>query len=364
MIYRTLDLFSGIGGIRRGFELSGGFKNILSSEIDKYACKTYKHLFAEDPFNDATTEEFKIKTENTDYEVLLAGFPCQSFSIAGDKKGFKDKTRGTLFFDIADILSRSHPPAFLLENVAGLTSHKGGSTFKIILETLVSELEYTVIGVDSKKGKINYDPTDFILNSKNFGVPQNRPRVYIMGFRSDIINENKNYSLPKKREDLNLYKDINDLIEDRVEDKYYIPKGYLQTLKKHRSRHKNAGNGFGYVVVNKDKKEKISNAILATGGSGKERNIIYQPKKGVGGKKLKRKHTPLNDQGLRFMTPREWGKLQGFINYGFMDNGEDKFSFPQDVSETQQYKQFGNSVTIPVIETLANYLKNILDKYL
>lgn len=104
-MFKVIDLFAGIGGIRRGVELTGKFKNVLSAEIDKYACETYKHLYNEDPYNDVTSEEFKLKVENIEYDVLLGGFPCQSFSIAGKKEGFKDKTRGTLFFDIADIIS-------------------------------------------------------------------------------------------------------------------------------------------------------------------------------------------------------------------------------------------------------------------
>ncbi|MDQ7083493.1 MAG: DNA (cytosine-5-)-methyltransferase [Sulfurovum sp.] len=118
--YKTLDLFCGIGGIRRGFELTDKFTNILSAEIDKYACMTYEHLYGENPQNDVTSEAFKEKVQNIDYDVLLAGFPCQSFSIAGAKKGFEDTTRGTLFFDVADILKRTKPKTFLLENVEGL----------------------------------------------------------------------------------------------------------------------------------------------------------------------------------------------------------------------------------------------------
>ena len=132
--YKTIDLFSGIGGIRKGFELTGFFENIISAEIDKYACETYKHLFNENPFNDVSSEEFKIKLESLEYDILLAGFPCQSFSIAGKREGFKDLTRGTLFFDIADIISRTKPKAFLLENVEGILTHQKGKTFEIIFQ--------------------------------------------------------------------------------------------------------------------------------------------------------------------------------------------------------------------------------------
>jgi DNA (cytosine-5)-methyltransferase 1 len=362
--YKTIDLFAGIGGIRRGFELTGRYRNVLSAEVDKYACITYKHLFGDDPTNDVTSDEFKKKIRNIGYDVLLAGFPCQPFSIAGKKDGFEDKTRGTLFFEIASIMKETRPKAFLLENVGGLITHRKGRTLRVILETLVFELNYRVIGVERNGNDLIYDPSFFILNSKHFGVPQNRPRAYIIGFNEEMVPNGYLFpEIPRKRNDLNLYSDIDDLLDKNVDDAFYIPEGYLQTLERHRKMHKEKGNGFGYVVVNLDKKEKIANALLATGGSGKERNIVYQPKKGVGGKMIPRKKSPLNDRGLRFMTPREWGKLQGFVGYAFVDkNGNDSFSFPSSVPMTQQYKLLGNSVTIPVIEKLAEYMAKVLDK--
>ena len=133
MPYRTIDLCAGIGGIRKGFEMTGAFQNVLSAEIDKYACMTYEHLYGENPLNDITSEDFKTKVEKTKYDVLLAGFPCQAFSRAGRQLGFLDKTRGTLFFDIADILQRTRPKAFMLENVDNLITHSKGNTFKVII---------------------------------------------------------------------------------------------------------------------------------------------------------------------------------------------------------------------------------------
>src|SRR5690625_414822 len=176
LTYKTIDLFAGIGGIRRGFEKTSRFQNVLSAEIDPYACKTYEHLFKENPLNDVTDIEFKKKVDQIDYDVLLAGFPCQAFSIAGKKEGFKDKTRGTLFYDIADIIERTRPKAFLLENVEGLIRHDKGRTFNIILETLIKDLNYKVIGADLSPitGEVIYEPSAFVRNSKNFGVPQNR----------------------------------------------------------------------------------------------------------------------------------------------------------------------------------------------
>lgn len=368
MPYRTIDLFSGIGGIRKGFELASpdDFINVLSAEIDSKACETYQHIFGENPNNDVTSDEFKELVSQTPYEVLLAGFPCQAFSIAGLGLGFRDATRGTLFFDVADIIERTQPKAFLLENVEGLLRHKSGETFKTILRTLVNELGYNVIGAQRVHGGDPiFDKNSFLRNSKNFGLPQNRPRVYIMGFRNDIVNEEEilQYSLPVERSEEPIFVDLNSLLEPEVETRFYIPRGYLETLERHRNGHREAGNGFGYQVVNRDKVENVSNALLATGGSGKERNIIYQPKEGVAGAVVKGKRTPLNEQGLRFMTPKEWGRLQGYYDYAFLENGIETFSFPETVSITQQYKQFGNSVTIPVIEELARYMKHILDHH-
>ena len=178
-IYKTIDLCAGIGGIRRGYELAGCFRNVLSAEIDKNACFTYKHLYGEDAMNDITTEEFKKKVDNTEYDVLLAGFPCQAFSRAGKKEGFMDKTRGTLFFDIAEMISRSHPKAFMLENVDNLITHEKGQTFHTIIDVLVNDLNYKIIGVTKgEDGKLIYDAHNFVRNSKNFGVPQNRPSLY------------------------------------------------------------------------------------------------------------------------------------------------------------------------------------------
>ena len=178
MKYKTIDLCAGIGGIRRGFEMSGKYSNVLSAEIDDAACETYKHLFGEDPKNDLTTEEFKELVSKTEYDVLLAGFPCQAFSSVGLKLGFRDTTRGTIFFDLADIISRTNPRAVFLENVENLYSHDKGKTLKTIISTLEGELGYRVIGVSlDENGDYTYTRKSFIRNSRNFGVPQNRPRM-------------------------------------------------------------------------------------------------------------------------------------------------------------------------------------------
>ena len=360
MIYKTIDLCAGIGGIRRGFELTGSFKNVLSAEIDAYAAQTYKHLFGEDPTNDLTTEEFKRKVEETEYDVLLAGFPCQTFSRVGKQQGFRDTTRGTIFFDIADIISRTSPRAVFLENVENLVSHDHGNTIATIIKTLEDELGYRVIGVRmDEDGNYLYDRSSLVRNSRYFGVPQNRPRVYIMAFSKKIYgNAIKllNKELPTESDKI-IFRDVHEILEPIVDDHYYMARGYWETLKRHKERQKNKGYGFGYCVVNQSSEaHPIAYTILATGGSGRERNLIYQPKDGVAGKTIVGKKTELNSEGIRIMTPTEWGRLQGFIGYAFIENGEDHFSFPAGIPEVRKYMQFGNSVTIPVIETMAGFM--------
>lgn len=365
MSYKMIDLCAGIGGIRRGFELAGVFENVLSAEIDKYACKTYEHLYGDNPENDITTEEFKQKAENTDYDILLAGFPCQSFSRAGRKLGFLDTTRGTLFFDIADIIKRTRPKAFFLENVDNLITHNKGNTFKTIIFTLVKELNYKVIGVTQKEDILEYNARTFVRNSRYFGVPQNRPRVYIIGFDREYWGnevDNLPNTLPEHNKKT-IYNDLNNLLEMNAAPEFFLSSGYVETLEKHKARHASKGNGFGYKIVNLPEIESpVSNALLATGGSGKERNLVIDMREDIAGTQLLSRKTPLNNKGIRFMTPREWGKLQGFINYGFIDkNGNDTFSFPSGICKAQKYKQFGNAVTIPVIEEMAIFMKQCLN---
>ena len=367
MIYKTIDLCAGIGGIRRGFELTGSFQNVLSAEIDEAACKTYEHLFGENPRNDLTSEEFKQKVVETEYDVLLAGFPCQTFSIAGKKLGFRDATKGTIFFEIADIISRTNPRAVFLENVENLVSHDKGKTLETIIKTLEDDLQYRVIGVSlDEDGSYLYNTKSFVRNSRFFGLPQNRPRAYIMAFSKKIYGDavkSLTDNLPMEGRKI-IAEDLNDILEPVVDDVYYMAQGYLDTLKRHKVREKAKGHGFGYIVVNAEGIEHpTANTILATGGSGKERNLIYQPKEGVAGKILPTKQTGLNNEGIRVMTPTEWGRLQGFIGYGFVDgDGVDHFSFPEGTARAQQYKQFGNSVTIPVIEELAHFMLECFEK--
>ena len=363
--YKTIDLCAGIGGIRKGFELTGGFENVLSAEIDPFAAETYKLLFHEDPTNDITSDSFNRTVDQTEYDVLLAGFPCQAFSGVGKRLGFRDITRGTIFFNIADIISRTHPRAVFLENVEGLLYHDHGKTMKTIIQTLEEELRYRVIGVTLEEdGTYKYSRESFVRNTKDFGLPQNRPRAYIMAFSKNVygraiklLNEQLPYCSQNK-----IYDSVNDILETEVDDKYYMAGGYLETLKKHKNRQKSKGYGFGYCVLNKDVDKPIANTILATGGSGRERNLIYQEKEGVAGKSIFGKKTPINAEGIRVMTPTEWGRLQGFIGYAFLDNdGKDRFCFPDELTDGQKYKQFGNSVSIPVIETMAGFMLKCFD---
>ncbi|MBP3966247.1 DNA (cytosine-5-)-methyltransferase [Paenibacillus lignilyticus] len=364
MTYKTIDLFAGIGGIRKGFELVGSFENVLSAEIDKYAQITYKKLFNEPDdhiFYDVTSPEYLTKIrELEEFDVLLGGFPCQAFSIAGKKEGFKDKIRGTLFFNIVETIEAKRPKAFLLENVEGLLRHKKGQTFQTIIETLTFALNYKIIGVSiNDNGEPSFNPKDFLLNSKHFGVPQNRPRVYIMGFDNErygaFYDSLPVTELPKTNNSIQTT--LSEILEPSVTEEYYLASGYFDTLQKHRDRHKGKGNGYGYIIINDGTGPHVSNALLATGGSGKERNLIRQHNPEHSGKIVKGKKSAINTDGIRMMTEWEWGKLQGFI-------GDDTFTkedFPPTMSRAQLYKQFGNSVTIPVIKELAKTLKENLN---
>lgn len=313
--FTFIDLFAGIGGFRIAMQKAGG-KCVFSSEIDIYAKQTYEVNFGEVPFGDITKINEK---EIPEHDILCAGFPCQAFSIAGKREGFKDATRGTLFFDIARIIKEKKPEAFILENVKGLKSHDKGKTLKTILSVLRDELNY-------------YVPEPELLNAKDFGVPQSRNRIFIVGFRKDLNISEFNY--PEKTNKKVKFGKVKE--KEEVSVKYYLSKQYLNTLKKHKERHKAKGNGFGYTII---KDSDCANAIVI-GGMGKERNLLEDrrlsdftpvtPKKGG-----------INREYIRTMTPREWARLQGF---------PEKYKI--EVSDGQAYKQFGNSVAIPVIKAI------------
>lgn len=254
--FTFIDLFAGIGGFRLAFQRLEG-NCVFTSEWDKYSQKTYQANFGEIPFGDITKESNKSFIPN-DFDVLCAGFPCQAFSIAGKRGGFED-TRGTLFFDVAEIIKRKQPKAFFLENVKGLKNHDRGKTLATILNTLREDLNYFVL-----------EPQ--ILNAKNFGVPQNRERIFIVGFRKDLGISEFSYPSPTKEK-----VSIKQILESQeVSVKYYLSTTYLDTLRKHKERHKKKGNGFGYEII---PNKGIANAVVC-GGMGKERNLVYNNRLG------------------------------------------------------------------------------------
>lgn len=321
--FRFIDLFAGVGGFRIAMQSLGG-KCVFTSEWDKEAQKTYRSNFGETPFGDITKETTK-KYIPDGFDVLCAGFPCQAFSIAGKRGGFED-TRGTLFFEVAEIIKRKQPRAIFLENVKGLRNHDRGKTLETILHVLRNDLGYFV-------------PDPQIINAKDFGVPQNRERIFIVGFHKDTgIGE---FEYPKPLDKKVCFADVK---EKKVPaTKYFLSTQYLQTLHNHKSRHESKGNGFGFEIIPDN---GIANAVVC-GGMGRERNLVidkritdFNPTTNIKGE--------VNKEGIRKMTPREWARLQGF---------PDKFLIP--VADASAYKQFGNSVAVPAIRATA---KEILEQ--
>lgn len=325
--FKFIDLFAGIGGFRIALQNLNG-KCVYSSEWDEQSKLTYRLNFGEIPFGDITKEETK-KYVPENFDLLCAGFPCQAFSIAGRKGGFED-TRGTLFFDVAKIIKERQPKAIFLENVKGLKSHDKGKTLATILNTLRDDLGYFV-------------PEPKIINAKNFGVPQNRERIFIVGFRNDLnISE---FEYPEPMDKKITFGDIKE--KKGVTAKYYLSKRYLETLRKHKKRHEDKGNGFGFEIIMDD---QISNAIVV-GGMGRERNLVmdFSLKDFTPETKIK---SEINIEGIRKMTPREWARLQGFPD-----------NFRIKVPDTTAYKQFGNSVAIPAIQATAEKILEKLKLY-
>jgi cytosine-specific methyltransferase nlaX len=305
---KIVDLFAGIGGIRLGVEQAfGSVDCVFTSEIDKHAVTTYKanfkdgHVFGDIKQIDAS--------DVPDHDILLAGFPCQPFSQAGLKKGFTD-TRGTLFFDIERILLAKHPKAFLLENVKQLKGHDKGRTFQTIIDHL------------NKAGyKVFYE----ILKARDFGVPQNRERIYIVGFLDHSIN----FEFPKPT---NLPTRVGDILDDVVDEKYTISDKLWSGHKRRKELNKLNGKGFGYGLFNKE--SAYTNTISARYYKDGSEILIEQENKNP-----------------RKLTPREAARLQGF---------PEEYVIP--VSDAQAYKQFGNSVAVPVIKAIATEMKKALNK--
>ena len=306
--YKIIDLFAGVGGIRLGFE--NAFKSnanfVFSSEIDKYARQTYEANFGEIPNGDIT----EIDPEDiAEFDILLGGFPCQPFSNAGLKKGFND-TRGTLFFNIAKIIEHHQPKVVFLENVKGFKNHDKGNTFKVVKKTL-KDLGYTVFSE--------------VLNAKHFGVPQNRERIYIIAF----LDEKINFNFDKLKEIKKISK-LGDILENQVDKKYTISDKLWAGHQRRKKEHQAKGNGFGYSIFDKD--SKYTSTLSARYYKDGSEVLIEQKNKNP-----------------RKLTPKEAGRLQGFPNH-----------FKIVVSDTQAYKQFGNSVAVPVIEELAKNIFKLL----
>lgn len=330
--FRTIDLFAGIGGIRRGFASAGGHA-VFSSEWNEFSARTYRtnYGFAETMAGDITQVD---ANDIPDCDVVLAGFPCQPFSLAGVSKkrslgretGFRDKTQGTLFFDVARIIAAKRPAAFLLENVKNLTSHDRGRTFKVILDALQNELGYEVHWK--------------VVDGQHF-VPQHRERIYIVGFRSktDFTWDDLKYpdhqpvlaDILHKTDDTEPYlpwdgEKYFDFEHNKVQDKYTLTPRLWQYLQDYKKKHEALGHGFGYGLVTPDMVSRTLSARYHKDGS---EILVAQ-----------------GDERPRRLTPRECARLMGY---------PDELRIP--VSDTQAYRQFGNSVVVPAIAEVARIMR-------
>ncbi|HDZ53646.1 hypothetical protein LCGC14_0582760 [marine sediment metagenome] len=337
--FSFIDLFAGIGGIRYPFQKQGGHC-VFTSEWDKFAKKTYAANFGEVPHGDIT----KIAASDIpEHDVLLAGFPCQAFSQAGLKQGFND-TRGTMFFEIQRILAYRRPKAFLLENVKQLKGHDQGRTLKAILAILegrnVPKIPKTVpMSEEARRSlatSLNYRVGYRVLKAANFGVPQNRERVYIIGFDRDQITAADETDICKEILDrlatVKCTTRVGDILESNgsVDPKYTISERLMAGHVRRLAGHKAKGNGFGYSVFTKD--SPYTNTISARYYKDGSEILIDQSDIGRNPRKL---------------TPRECARLQGFPEEFNVDA----------VSDCQNYRQFGNSVSVPVIEAIAAEMK-------
>ena len=323
--FTFIDLFAGIGGFRIAMQELGG-KCVFSSEWNAYAQKTYFANFGEMPFGDITKESTKSYIPKK-FDILCAGFPCQPFSIAGVSKkkslgretGFKDKTQGTLFFDVADIISRHRPKAFYLENVKNLTSHDKGNTFRVICETL-EELNYN----------IHYQ----VMDGQTY-VPQHRERIMIVGFDRNRFHGNEIFSFPEQHES---GLTVGEILDPNIDPKYTLSDKLWAYLQAYAEKHKAKGNGFGYGLVDLNGITRTLSARYYKDGS----EILIPQGNGMNPRRL---------------SPRECARLMGY---------PDNYRLDQ-VSDVQAYRQCGNSVIVPlitdvskqIIQTINNYERNI-----
>lgn len=319
--FKFIDLFAGIGGLRRPFEEIGG-KCVFTSEWDRFSRQTYSANFHDDPFQHEFAGDIrpyaKDPTRVPKHDVLLAGFPCQPFSIAGVSKknalgrphGFLCDTQGTLFYDLARIIDYRRPAAFLLENVKNLESHDGGRTFATIMNVLRDELGYQI---------------DYRLISSEPWVPQRRQRIFIVGFRDRTEFDFDRLEMPKGSRPV-----LGDILESEAAAKYTLTQhlwGYLQDYK---AKHQKAGNGFGYSVFGPNDVTRTLSARYYKDGS----EVLVEQ----------------NGRPPRRLTPRECARLMGFD-----DARGSAFRIP--VSDTQAYRQFGNAVVVPVVRAVAKLMR-------
>ena len=362
--FTFIDLFAGIGGIRKGFEAIGG-ECVFTSEWNPFAVRTYKanhycdperHRFNQDIRTVTLSDKLEVSEEEAyqnidreipDHDVLLAGFPCQPFSLAGVSKknslgrkhGFECETQGTLFFDVARIIKAKRPAAFLLENVKNLKSHDKGNTFRIICEAL-DELGYEVADVNAPKGS---DPK--VIDAKNF-VPQHRERIVLVGFRRDLgIHDGFTLRdidklIPKQRPT------FGDILEpkDQVDSKYILTPKLWDYLYRYAEKHRQKGNGFGFGLTGPNDVARTLSARYHKDGSEILVDRGFSEKLDFNSE-LNQLNRP------RRLTPHECSRLMGFDK-----PGESKFVIP--VSDTQAYRQFGNSVAVPVFEAVARLMKD------
>lgn len=312
--FTFIDLFAGIGGFRIAMQEQGG-KCVFSSEWNVHAQKTYFANFGEMPFGDITKEATKSFIPEH-FDVLCAGFPCQPFSIAGVSKkkslgretGFKDKTQGTLFFDVADIINRHRPKAFFLENVKNLTSHDKGKTFRVIKETL-EELRYSVHAL--------------VMDGQTY-VPQHRERIMIVGFDKDIFDEKENFTFPEQHK---AKRAIREILDPNIDPKYTLSDKLWTYLQNYAEKHRAKGNGFGYGLVDLNGIARTLSARYYKDGS----EILIPQGEG---------------KNPRRLSPRECARLMGY---------PDKYILNA-VSDVQAYRQCGNSVIVPLITAVSKQL--------
>ena len=317
--FTFIDLFAGMGGFRLAMQAQGG-KCVFSSEWNAYSQKTYFANFGDMPFGDITKEVTKSFIPEK-FDVLCAGFPCQPFSIAGVSKkkslgretGFKDKTQGTLFFDVADIISRHRPKAFFLENVKNLTSHDKGNTFRVIYDTL-KELRYSV----------HY----LVMDGQTY-VPQHRERIMIVGFDEDVYGGKETFSFPEQHE---ATRSIKEILDPNIDPKYTLSDKLWAYLQKYAEKHRAKGNGFGYGLVDLNGITRTLSARYYKDGS----EILIPQGKG---------HNP------RRLSPRECARLMGY---------PDKYRIDR-VSDVQAYRQCGNSVVVPLITAVSEQIIKTLN---